>query len=206
MQRQRVKDLYCWELALFSEPSKINTSRRRLADYVQTLHQKACPTCSTIVFLYSTNQIIDLWRCRWRCRRQISNSLSSIQLRNSHFTSWKDRERLRNKEKWKMHVQSVQNYWIFLSVKYANFWLSCHRCHFGCSSFLFTSYNVSRQLPISCFLLSLKNHPFQPNILRPVREFKKANEMEKLSRNTGINWCQLTFLVVYLIRRNCRDT
>ena len=105
-----------------------------------------------------------------------------------------------------MHVQSVQNYWVFLSVKYANFWLSCHRCHFACSSFLFTCYNVSRQLPISCFLLFLKNHSFQPNILRPVRELKKANEMEKLSRNTGINWRQLTFLVVYLITRNCRDT
>ena len=47
-------------------------SRRRLADYVKTLHQKACRTSSTITFLHSTNEIIDLWRCRWRCRRQIS--------------------------------------------------------------------------------------------------------------------------------------
>ena len=47
-------------------------SRRRLAGYVKTLHQKAC---STIIFLHSTNQIIDLWRCRWRCRRQILSSL-----------------------------------------------------------------------------------------------------------------------------------
>ena len=39
-------------------------SRRRLADYVKTLHQKACRTCSTIIFLHSINQIIDLWRCR----------------------------------------------------------------------------------------------------------------------------------------------
>ena len=50
-------------------------SRRRLADYVKTLHQKACRTCNTIIFLHSTNQIIDLWRCRWRCRRQILSSL-----------------------------------------------------------------------------------------------------------------------------------
>ena len=50
-------------------------SRRRLADYVKTMHQKACRTCSTIIFLHSTNQIIDLRRCRWRCRRQILNSL-----------------------------------------------------------------------------------------------------------------------------------
>ena len=50
-------------------------SGRRLADYVKTLHQKACRTCSTIIFLHWTNQIIDLWRCRWRCRRQILSSL-----------------------------------------------------------------------------------------------------------------------------------
>ena len=35
-------------------------SRRRLADYDKTLHQKACRTCSTKIFLHSTNQIIDL--------------------------------------------------------------------------------------------------------------------------------------------------
>ena len=32
------------------------------------MHQKACCTCSTILFLHSTNQIIVLWRCRCRCR------------------------------------------------------------------------------------------------------------------------------------------
>ena len=40
-------------------------------------NQKAYRTCSTIIFLHSTNEIIDLWRCRWRCRRQIFNSLIS---------------------------------------------------------------------------------------------------------------------------------
>ena len=40
--------------------SNLKISRGRLADYVKTLHQKAW---RTIVFLYSTNQIIDLWRC-----------------------------------------------------------------------------------------------------------------------------------------------
>ena len=44
-------------------------SPRCLADYVKTLHQKA------IIFLHSTNQIIDLWRYRWRCRRRILSSL-----------------------------------------------------------------------------------------------------------------------------------
>ena len=51
------------------------TSRRRLADYVKKLHQKACCTCSTIILPHSTNQIIDFWCCRCRCRRQILNSL-----------------------------------------------------------------------------------------------------------------------------------
>jgi len=41
--------------------SNMKISRRRLADYVKTLHQKAC---RTIIFFHSTNQIIDLWRCR----------------------------------------------------------------------------------------------------------------------------------------------
>ena len=41
----------------------------------QTLHQKACRMCSTIIFLHSTNQIFDLWCCRSRCHRQILNSL-----------------------------------------------------------------------------------------------------------------------------------
>ena len=31
---------------------------RHLADYVKKLHQKACCTCSTIIFSHSTNQII----------------------------------------------------------------------------------------------------------------------------------------------------
>ena len=42
----------------------MNILRRCLADYVKALQQKACRTCSTIIFQYSTNQIIDLWSCR----------------------------------------------------------------------------------------------------------------------------------------------
>ena len=43
-------------------------SRRHLADYVKTLHQKGCRTCSTINSPHSTNQIIDLWRSHCCCR------------------------------------------------------------------------------------------------------------------------------------------
>jgi len=67
--------IFCYELALSSEPQiwKFHvvvwqtTSKHR--------SKKASRTCSTIVFLHSTNQIIDLWPCRWCCRRQILNSL-----------------------------------------------------------------------------------------------------------------------------------
>ena len=62
--------IYCCELQLSSEPQiwKFHV-------VVKTLHQKACRTCSTIIFLHSTNEISDLWRCRWRCRRQVLNSI-----------------------------------------------------------------------------------------------------------------------------------
>ena len=36
---------------------------------------KACCTCSTIIFLHSTNQIIDLWRCLCHYSRYFLNSL-----------------------------------------------------------------------------------------------------------------------------------
>ena len=74
MWRQRVKDLLL-RAPVVVRTSNMKISRRRLADYVKTLHQKAWRTCSTIIFLHSTNQIIDLWRCRWCCRSQILNSL-----------------------------------------------------------------------------------------------------------------------------------
>ena len=61
---------YCCELALSSE-----ISRRRLVDYVKTLHQKACCTCNIIIFLHSTNQINDFWPSRCRCRRHFFNFL-----------------------------------------------------------------------------------------------------------------------------------
>ena len=55
--------------------SKMKISRR-LTSYVEKVHEKACCTRSTIIFLRSTNHIIDLWRCRCRCCRHFLNSLS----------------------------------------------------------------------------------------------------------------------------------
>jgi len=55
---------------------KYENTRRHLADYVKTFHRKACRTCSTTVFPHSANQITDLSRCRYRCRRHfLMNSL-----------------------------------------------------------------------------------------------------------------------------------
>ena len=55
--------------------SNKNIQRRRLADHVNKLPQKACRTCSTIVFSYSTKNIIDLWRRCCRCNLRFLNSL-----------------------------------------------------------------------------------------------------------------------------------
>ena len=75
--------------------SNMKISRCRLADYVQTLHQKACCTCSTIIFYHSTNQIIDLWRCRRGCHRQILNSLFKL-LQSGRVLSFPTEHRIQN--------------------------------------------------------------------------------------------------------------
>ena len=54
--------------------SNMNISRRRL-------QQKACRTCSTIIFPHSTNQIIDLWRYRCRYRRHFIRELKQTRRR-----------------------------------------------------------------------------------------------------------------------------
>ena len=41
-----------------------------------------CCTCSTLIFPHSTNQIIDLWRCPYRCRPHFFNSLLSLRVGN----------------------------------------------------------------------------------------------------------------------------
>jgi len=61
-------EIYSCELVLSLEPQMWNFTSS-LGRQRGTLHQKACPTCSTIMFLHSTNQIIDFWYCRYRCCR-----------------------------------------------------------------------------------------------------------------------------------------
>ena len=57
--------------------SSTQISRRDLADYVSKLHQKRAARACTVIFLNSTNQIINLWFCRSRSRRHFLNSLTS---------------------------------------------------------------------------------------------------------------------------------
>ena len=82
-----MKDLLLRVRVVVNGTSNMKISRSRLADYVKILQQKSC--CSTNIFLHSTNQIIDLWRCRWRCRRQILNSpidaVNTVGVENGHF-------------------------------------------------------------------------------------------------------------------------
>ena len=61
---------------------KYKNLRRHFEDYVKKLHQKACRPFSTIIFLHSTNQIIDLWRFRFRRRRLFLNSLLPVCILN----------------------------------------------------------------------------------------------------------------------------
>ena len=70
------RKIYCCELALSSEPQmwKFHVAVWQTTSKHRTKMRPR--TCSTIIFLHSTNEIIDLWR--WRCCRQILNSLISL--------------------------------------------------------------------------------------------------------------------------------
>ena len=83
MQRQRMEDLLL-RARVVVRISKLYILRRRLADYAEKLHRKACRTCSTIIFPHLTNQIVDLRRCRWPCQSQFLNSLL-VQWRHLSF-------------------------------------------------------------------------------------------------------------------------
>ena len=51
-----------------AETLNLDISRYHLADYVKECYQKACRTCSTVIFPYLTNQTIVFWRCICCCR------------------------------------------------------------------------------------------------------------------------------------------
>ena len=72
-KRKRMKDLV-QRACVVKRTSGMKISRRHLADYVKKLHQRACRTCSTILFPHSTNQIIYLLCHRRCCHRRFVNS------------------------------------------------------------------------------------------------------------------------------------
>jgi len=72
----------------------------------QNVQQKAC---RTIIFPRSTNQIIDLWRCRGRCRRHFLNSLvcswrRKFVSRLSHHTPQKDEKSREVISRWTLKI------------------------------------------------------------------------------------------------------
>ena len=121
MQRQRMKDLLLWARVV-ARTSKMNISRRCLADYVKTLHQKACRTCSTITFIHSINQNNDFWRCRCRCsrRRRFLNSLITKQIISRRGKIANACEKNKNEKRT----------WKAWNVNYC-FLFNCHICTFS---------------------------------------------------------------------------
>ena len=76
--------IYC--CGLFSwEPQKLKFHAVLWRTTSKNLHERACRTCSTILFPHSTNQINDLWRCRRCCRRRFVNSLFIQKSRGLHY-------------------------------------------------------------------------------------------------------------------------
>ena len=73
VQRQRMKYLLLRAPTLSSESEKWKF-HVVVWETTSKIAPKACRTCSTIIFLHSANQIIDLWRCRGRCRRHFLKS------------------------------------------------------------------------------------------------------------------------------------
>ena len=78
MSRLRMKDL------LLRARVVVKTSNMKISHVVfwrlqRNIAPKACCTCSTIILPYSTNEIVEFWRCRCRCRREVLNSLLNYQ-------------------------------------------------------------------------------------------------------------------------------
>ena len=112
------RQIYCCWLSSSQSQIWLKISRRRLADYVKKLCQKACPACSMIFSPRSTNQIIDLWCCRCRCRPHFLNFLVSWEQRLSSQRTNLTGSPLINRwflanvyflSKFRMHLQSIAN-------------------------------------------------------------------------------------------------
>ena len=66
-QIQRIKDVRLYAQIVIKTVN-IVISRCCFAENGTHLFKRACRTCSRLIFPHSTNQILYLWRCRYRCR------------------------------------------------------------------------------------------------------------------------------------------
>ena len=66
-EKQRIKDLRLYAQTVIKTANVI-ISRCCFGENCTELSLSVCRTCSTLIFLHSTNQILNLWRCRCRCR------------------------------------------------------------------------------------------------------------------------------------------
>ena len=78
--------IYSCELALSSEPQiwKFHVVVWQTTSK-QCTKKRAARAARLFFFIQLTIQIIDLWRCRWRCRRQILNSPMRVTRTGSHI-------------------------------------------------------------------------------------------------------------------------
>ena len=58
--------------------SNLVISRSNFDEYGREMFKNACRTCSTIIWVFSTNNITAFWRCRCRSRCRFLNSLLSF--------------------------------------------------------------------------------------------------------------------------------
>ena len=64
---QRIRDLWIYAQIFIKTVNEV-ISRCCFAEDGTDLFISACRTCSTLIFPRSTNQILNLWRCRCRSR------------------------------------------------------------------------------------------------------------------------------------------
>ena len=98
-------------------------SRCYFAEGGTDLFIRACRTCGTIVFPHSTNQILNLWRCRLPFRCWCWNS--QIPRRSNQFTcqTMKNASKTNNRK-----IVTIAQMFIFR-------WRFIYRSRFGCLSF-----------------------------------------------------------------------
>ena len=102
-----------WYMDTTSTTGRTSSETSRFCNHLSIIQSHKLAKRVLIILELNWNQRFRGKKTNWTfviiCSRRPHNS------KTGHFASWKDRERLRNVQKWKMHVQSVQNYCFLLS-------------------------------------------------------------------------------------------